>query len=229
MPASASMPTHSCSTARATRSSQDSPAATVTSAPPQVGSSPSMSARTPRVATSTTVPSKPTSATTTLLPPPSTRSGPSMLIASTSSCSVVARTHALAGPPSRSVVCSGQQLCHLRGTDDGLGHAEHLLPARGHRQRDRGQAVLRLLGLASISTSTPPSAGYDDRRGELAAERDHLGAREPVRDGPRRQRHGVHAVRDDAGQPDAARHLARPGGSGCGRRSPRRTPPGRRA
>src|SRR5689334_14232969 len=204
MPASASTPTHPRSTAVATTSSQDSPAATVTSTPPQVGSSPSTSARTPRVATSTTVPSKPASATTTLLPPPSTRTGPSTLdIASTSSASVVARTQAAAGPPSLSVVWSARS----SGTYDGLRHAEDLLPVRGDGQRHRGQAVLGLLGLAGHLDLDGTLGRDDDGRGELAAQRDQLGAGVPVRHRAGGEGHGVHAVGDHAGQPDAAGHL----------------------
>ncbi len=65
MPDSASIPDHPCSTARATRPSQSSPAATVTLAPPHMSSE---STRTPRVATLTTVPGNPASATTTFEP-----------------------------------------------------------------------------------------------------------------------------------------------------------------
>ena len=229
MPASASTPTHPRSTARATRSSQVSPAATVTSTPPHVGSSPSTSARTPVVATSTTVPSKPASATTTLLPPPSTRIGPStVLIASTSSCSVVARTQAVAGPPSLSVVWSASRSPISGGTNDGLGHAEHLLPARGDGEHDRGQAVLGLLGLARDLDIDRALGRYDDRGGELAAR-----ARPPRRRGtsPRPLAPRAPWCTCHGRSRRAARRCGpprRPGGSGCGRRWPRRTPRGPR-
>src|SRR6478735_418140 len=104
MPDRASIPLHSCTTAVATRASQSSPAATVTVAPLQSETSALM----PRVATRTTVPGNPLSATSRFDPPPSTSTGsPSASAdrtASTSSVSVVAVTTARAGPPTRSVV-----------------------------------------------------------------------------------------------------------------------------
>ena len=110
MPDRASTPTQPRSTARATKASQSSPAATVTIAPPHIGpAASSTSAWTPVVAISTTVPSKPSSATTRLLPPATSSTGSpassAERTASISSASVSARTQLRAGPPSRSVVC----------------------------------------------------------------------------------------------------------------------------
>src|SRR5262245_20263292 len=105
-----------------------------------------MSGATPLVATSTTVPRNPSSATTRLLPPARTRTGsPDASAASTASmrcCSDSARTKRAAGPPSRRVVWSASS----SGTQDCLGHAEHLLPVAGDGQRHGGEAFA-LLGL----------------------------------------------------------------------------------
>ena len=47
---------------------------------------------------------------------------------------------------------------------------EHLLPVAGDLERDRGQPVLRRLGLAGDLDVDAALGGYDDRVGELAAE-----------------------------------------------------------
>ena len=64
-----------------------------------------------------------------------------------------------------------------QATQDGLGHAEHLLPAAGDGQRDGRQAVVDLLDLAGDLDLDAALGGHDDRVGELAAEADHLGVR----------------------------------------------------
>src|SRR5688572_13756668 len=196
IPESASTPTQPRSTAVATSSSQSSPAATVTITPPHEAPS-APSGRTPRVATSTTTPSNPSSATTTLLPPPSTSTGSpdrsASSTAATTSASVVAVTQRRAGPPSRRVVRSRRS-----GTDDGLGHAEHLLPVARHLERQRHQSVAGGLHGAGDHHRGATRGGHHDRVGELAAQVDHLGAAGPVGDGTGRQRQGVHAVGDDA-------------------------------
>src|SRR6476469_1791506 len=194
MPASASTPDHRRSTASATNGSHGSPAATLTVAPEQEAStSSSRSEVIPRVATSTTVPGKPSSATTTLLPPPSTSTGsPAASAAETasmSSASVSARTQAFAGPPRRRVVWSLRS-----GTDHGPGHAEHLGPLARDLEGDRDEAVLDALHRAGDhDVDAGVVVGHGDRVGELAAQLDDLGAV-----GPGRQRHRVHPVRDHA-------------------------------
>ena len=209
MPASASTPTQPRSTACATRSSQASPAATVTSTPPQVGSSPSTSACTPLVATSTTVPSKPSSATTRLLPPPSTQDAAPSAASSPRSAPARWSRAPTRWPVRRAAAWCGRRaaLSSQGARTTALGMPSTFCPP----EVTVSATVVRPSSgsLASPATSTVDAAlgRYDDRRGELAAERDHLGAREPVRDRPRGQRHGVHAVRDHAGQPDAAGHL----------------------
>src|SRR6478609_1729776 len=199
MPASASTPDHRRSTASATNGSQGSPAATLTVAPEQEAStSSSRSEVIPRVATSTTVPGKPSSATTTLLPPPSTSTGsPAASAAETasmSSASVSARTQAFAGPPRRRVVWSLRS-----GTDHGFGHAEHLGSLARDLEGDRDEAVLDALHRAGDHDVV---VGDGDRVGELAAELDDLGAVGPGGDGPGGQRHRVHPVRDHARETD---------------------------
>src|SRR4051794_2684442 len=203
MPDSASSPTQWRSTACATNGSQGSPAATVTITPPQVGSSPSWSARTPVVATSTTVPGKPSSATTRLLPPASTRTGSpassARRTASTSASSVVARTHDRAGPPSRSVVWSARS----SGTQDRHRVAEHGLALAGDGERDRA-----LVAPGAGDLDLGAALGHDHRLGELRPELD-----DPARladllvDVPGGQGERVHPVRDHVGQPHAARDL----------------------
>ena len=168
------------------------------------------------------------SATTRLLPPPSTSTGSpavSALDQRVDQLGLGRRAHPALGraaEPQGGVV--GEPLRHA---DDGLRHAEHLLPVAGDGERHRGQPV-GLGGLAGDLDVDAALGGYDDRVGELAAEADHLGAGEPGRHRTRGQRHRVHPVRDHAGQPDAGARPPRPGGSGCGRRWPRRTRPGRR-
>src|SRR6476469_9487017 len=138
MPDRASTPTQPRSTASATTSSHRSPAATVTVTPEQDGPAPGSSSVTrPRVATLTTVPGKPASATTRLLPPARTRTGwPA------SSAAVTASIHSRAGPPRRREVCDRRS----SATHDCLGHAEHLLAAAGDGEGDGGEPVLARLG-----------------------------------------------------------------------------------
>src|SRR5688500_2200141 len=206
IPDRASTPTQPEATARATRSSQFSPAATVTRTPPQVASYPSVSGTTPRVATLTTVPAKPSSATTRLLPPASTRSGsPAESAADTaaiSSSSVVAVTKEVAGPPRCSVVWRARR----SGPHDGLGHAGHLLAAAGDLQRDRGQPVGDVLdGAGHLDLDAIIVVRDHDRVAELAAQLDDLAAVGPARNGASGERHREHAVGDDARQPDGGR------------------------
>ena len=117
------------STASATTWSQSTPASTCRAC------AASGADAKPRVATCSTVPSKPSSATTRLLPPPRTSSGSSRASASRTRRrpppSVSATTSRRAGPPRRRVVspASGTSLrssTPLRQDDDGLGAAEHL-------------------------------------------------------------------------------------------------------
>src|SRR5690349_21150042 len=64
--------------------------------------------------------------------------------AATSSSSVVARTQARAGPPSRSVVWSASRPADPGASanpNDRLGGAEHLLAAAGDLERDRRESV----------------------------------------------------------------------------------------
>ena len=122
--------------------------------------------------------------------------------------SVVAVTQSRAGPPSRRVVWSANRCAMSGGTDDGLGHAEHLLPLAGHGERDRGEPVLAgSLASPATSTSTPPSAGTTTGLVNLQPRLHDLGAREPLGHRSGGERHRVHAVRDHAGQPDAPRDV----------------------
>src|SRR4051794_19252635 len=203
MPESASSPTQPSSTARATNGSHGSPAATVTTTPPQVDSAPSWSAWTPLVAISTTVPGKPSSATTRLLPPATTRTGSpassARRTASTSASSVVARSHLRAGPPSRSVVWSRSS----SGTQDRHRVAEHGLPTAGDGQRDRA-----VVAPAADDLDLGAALGDDDRLGELRGELgDPAGLAELLVDVAGGQSQGEHAVRDHVGEADAARDL----------------------
>src|SRR5688572_14893281 len=215
MPDSASMPAQPCATAYETSASQSSPAATVSTTPPHWArastSQVSVSACTPEVTTCTTRPSKPSSATTRLEPPPSTSTGVPAASASptaaTRSASEVARTHSRPGPPRRRVVWSRRS-----GTDGGLahdrlGHAEHLLAAAGHLEREGDQSVGdRLHGAAHHHLRTALGR-YDDGAGELRADVDDLRTAGPLRDRPAEEREGVHPVGDHAGQADAERDL----------------------
>src|SRR6476469_3910356 len=101
MPDRHSIPASPASTQCATSASHDSPAATSRRAPVRAM---------PRVATRTTVPGKPASATTTFEPPARTSDGSPAAsrarTASTSSASVAASATAPAGPPRCSVVSS---------------------------------------------------------------------------------------------------------------------------
>src|SRR3954447_23021823 len=204
MPESASTPTQPRSTATATNASQPSPAATLTTAPPQVGSSPSWSARTPMVATSTTVPGKPASATTRLLPPPRTSSGSTASsarrTASTSSASVVARTHDRAGPPRRRVVWSASRSpirqpsrsIAASGTHDRHGVAQDALPGARHAEGDGA-----LIAPGALDLDLGAAFGDDDGLGELGAELgDPARAAELLVDVARDQGKGEHPVGD---------------------------------
>ena len=114
---------------------------------------------TPRVATSTTRPSKPSSATTRLLPPPSTSTG---LPAASASADRVDQLglgggpHPRGpGPPRRRVVWSRSRTGRPQRTDDGPGHAEHLRALAGDLERQRDQAVVDGLDGAATTTSAP--------------------------------------------------------------------------
>src|SRR5919202_3505122 len=169
MPVIVSSPENSCSTVNATKSSQGSPAATVRTAPEQEATSLSM----PRVATLTTVPSKPASPTSTLEPPPRIRTGSPAASRSrtvcTSSASLAGVRMRRTGPPTRRVVCaasrpatpSANAATDLRSDTEihlGPGRAEHLLALaegldahRGdaalHRRHGRGEDDLGALGV----------------------------------------------------------------------------------
>src|SRR3569833_2360713 len=129
MPDRHSTPASPSSTQRATNGSHSSPACARTSTP-RPGDA---SMVTPRVATCTTVPGKPSSATTRLLPPPRTRtSSPASSAARTapmSSSSVVASTKRRAGPVGDEPAALGHGEHAVRdhvGQADGLG--EVLVP-----------------------------------------------------------------------------------------------------
>ena len=91
----------------------------------RITESPSGLCRVPRVATWTTVPGKPASATTRLLPPPRTSSGSPRSSAArtwaTSSTSSAASANRWAGPPRRSVVCPASGTCATDGAAPGSG------------------------------------------------------------------------------------------------------------
>src|SRR5690242_13527406 len=187
MPESASTPTQPSCTARSTKASHDSPAATVTTAPPQVSGSGS----TPVVSTSTTVPSKPSSPTTRLLPPATSSSGvpdsSAERTASSSSRSVRACTSSRAGPPRCSVVWSASS-SGRSGTQHRPGHAEDLLPAAGDLEGHPDPVVADLLdGAAHHDVHAAVVVGHHDRLGELRAELDDVpGPAGPGVHGPRR-------------------------------------------
>ena len=110
MPESASTPTHSSATARATSSSQSCPAGAWKLAPPHESSA---STVIPRRRSRTTTPPNPSSPTSRFEPPPITRSGsPASSAActvSSSSASLCASTYRSAGPPTRRVVSSANE------------------------------------------------------------------------------------------------------------------------
>src|SRR4051794_1623993 len=196
MPESASTPIQPSPTARATRSSHGSPAATRTTAPPQA----SESALTPAVRTATTRPSKPASETSTLEPPPSTRTGvpdsSASRTASRTSASVVATTNSAAGPPTCRVVWSASS----SATQDRRRPTQHLLAPAGHRQQD-GPVVLHVAGHHHLGSLLGNHDGADELRADLT---DLPGLGELLVDVPGGEGEGVHAVRDHPGQPDAA-------------------------
>src|SRR6476659_6593821 len=211
IPDSASTPIQPSCTARSTNASHDSPAATVTTAPPQA----SWAGSTPEVSTSTTVPSKPASPTTRLLPPATSSSGvpdsSAERTASRSSCSVRARTSSRAGPPRCSVVWSASRVGRS-ATQHRLGHAEHLLPAAGALE-GHPHAVLGALldGAADHDVHAEVVVGHHGRLGELRTElHDVPGAAGPGVEGPGGEREGVHPVRDHTGQPDRGGHPVGP-------------------
>src|SRR3954454_8641108 len=207
MPDSVSTPTQRRATAVATKASHSSPAETCTPTPPQVGSSSSASARRPDVATSTTVPSKPSSATTRLLPPPSTSTGSPAPAASaprrppsTPASSVVARTQARAGPPSRNVVWSPSRGPEASATQDRHRVAEDRLTAAGDAKGDRA-----VVAPGALDLHLGAGLGHAHRRGELRADLgDPAGLAQLLVDVARGQGEGEHAVRDHVGEADAA-------------------------
>src|SRR5688572_16604863 len=214
MPDRASMPASPFSTAVATRASQSSPAATVSSPPER---------STPRVATCTTSPSKPSSAITTLLPPPSTSTGSpaasAVRTASTRSASVSTTTSRRAGPPSRRVVrcASGVAVRSVALTsgelDDGLGAAEDLLPGGGDGEVDPDPAVVELGGDRGrdVDQRTGVVVGHRNGAGEAGAVlQDRPRVAHPVGDRARGERHREHAVGDHVGQADGPRNALVP-------------------
>ena len=80
-----------------------------------------------------------------------------------------------AAEPQRGVVARAAASRQARTT--ALGMPSTFCPLAGHRRaRPWSGRPRRSLTSPATSTSTPPSAGHDDRVGELAAELDHLGA-----------------------------------------------------
>src|SRR3954468_7784361 len=218
MPDRASMPDQPSATARATRPSQLSPAATRTAAPPQSSCD---STVIPVVATRTTEPAKPSSATSRLEPPETTSSGSSASstsrTASTSSSVVSAVTSRCAGPPTRIVVrvdsgvpCSSRMGVGTASAQghDGHGAAEHLVAVAQRGEVDRGPSGLRVDALddGTHLDVGPAFPGDHDRLGEAGAVLQHPpGAAQPVRDDVERRAHGEHAVRDHVRQADGRR------------------------
>src|SRR6478672_1808903 len=211
MPDSASTPAQSSSTARTTTSSQTSPAATRTVAPPHWSADSTVM---PEVATRTTVPAKPSSAMSRLEPPETTSRGSSASstsrTASTSSSVVVTVTSRAAGPPTRMVVRSASGAsCSSRirsaQRDDGQGPAQDLVAVAGRGQLDGGPLGLLVDGLHHTGDLDvgPRVVGHDDRPGEAhAVVDDPAGVTHPVADHVDGRAHGEHAVGDDVGQPD---------------------------
>src|SRR4051794_8454012 len=208
IPERASSPIQPCRTALATKGSHGSPAATVTTAPPQVSSCTS----TPVVSMRTAVPSKPASATTRLLPPATSSRGVPVRSASRTaprrSCSVRACTRWVAGPPRRRVVRSARR----SGTQHRPRHPEHLLAGRGDLEGDVDAVLGDVLDAAAYhDLGAALVVGDDHGLGELAAElADPARSAGPGVEGTGGQREGVHPVRDDPGQPDRPGHPVRP-------------------
>ena len=167
----------------------------------------SRSATTPRVATWTTVPGKPSSATTRLLPPREEQQRAAGLVGRRVTASTQLGLGGRLdpgrgpGPPSRRVVWSRA---------DELRHAPRPWACRAPSGPPQVTSRAIVARPSSTSLTVPATThldtvvvvGHDDRVGELAAELDDLGAAGPVRDGARGQRHREHAVGDHARQPD---------------------------
>src|ERR1700734_1702378 len=200
MPDRHSMPLRPASIVRETTPSQGSPAATVTVV---------ASIAIPRVATCTTAPGKPSSATTRLLPPPRISSGPSHLVtAEISSSSLVAVTNSAAGPPRPSVVWSASfTLLASNQADDGAGPGQHLGAVLACRDLDHHVVGIGLLGgnrAGDLDRRALIVIGDHDHGRETHAEFDYP-ARIPVGqfgDVTARLGHRVHAVRDNVRQAD---------------------------
>ena len=199
MPDRASMPTQPRSTAWATRLSQFSPAATVTTAPPH-GASSSTSALTPGVGSRRRSREARVGDDQVAAAAEHQHRSPPVSAAETasiSSASAVASTQDRAGPPSRSVVWSGSR----SATNDRLGGAEDLLAVAGDLEGHRRRPSSTPLTSPAISTSHRRRLGTTTGLVNLQPAH-HLGAGAGV-DRPRRERHRVHPVGDDPGQPDA--------------------------
>src|SRR5690606_15140008 len=142
----------------------------------------------PRVATCTTVPAKPSSATRRLEPPPRTSSGSPArstdATASTTSSGVVAVSRARGGPPTRMVVREASGVASDKRDLDG-GSPEHLLATTGHLELDGGPpaAVVDRLHDARHLELGAARGRHDDRVGEPGGVAQHAaGVTDPVGD-----------------------------------------------
>ena len=187
MPASASIPTQPRSTARATRSSQLSPAATLTSTPPHDGSSRSASGTTPRGRDLDDACRRSrSSATTRLLPAAEDQHRLTGRVGLDGRVDQLglggrARPTARRGPPSRSVVWSPAAASCWQARMTALGMPSTFCPSQVTVRATVVSPSSALLGLAGDLDVDAALGRDDDRVGELAAEADHLGAREPAR------------------------------------------------
>ena len=212
MPDSASTPDHSSSTARATRSSHGSPAATTTAAPPHESAE---STRTPRVATLTTVPSNPASGRTRFDPPAEQEQRlPCVVDLAHGVDELVGRLghdHPGRGTadPHRRVAREGlvEQLLHQSRRTTARQRPEHLLAAG--RRRDAPPSPGRVSASTALTTpsttiSAPPAGTTTGlvKRVPYSTTRPASPAQSATTDAG--GAHRPHPVGDDVGQPDRA-------------------------
>src|SRR4051794_36148785 len=209
MPAIVSSPLNSCSRVEATKASHGSPAATVSTAPEQEATSLSM----PRVATLTTVPSNPESATSRFEPPPRMSTGSPAASRSRTACtrspSVSGVSIRRTGPPTRRVVWAASRSGAALVTSSteihlGAGRTQHLLPVADRVDAHRHQAALdRRHRPAEDHLGTLGVVGDHHGLGETdEVGADPRGVAHPVGHHPQPGAHREQAVGDHPGQPN---------------------------
>src|SRR4030095_6447769 len=150
-----STPARFCFTAASTSASHPSPAPAL-----RVPSSPCVGVFTPRMATCSTRPLKPSSETTTLLPPPSTNTDSSChsdTAGRWSTC--VARANQRAAPPMPSVVSGASGTCSCRRSTC----TEHLCLFRQRGNRLEARTQRELDPVAGRKLTRERKSGSDDR------------------------------------------------------------------